>query len=77
MMARTRAKPIRSGKGGSRVGIEALAIRGGRPVRTRPFPQRRPFGEAEVRAATAAIRSQNLFWSDGTYVKAFEKRFPA
>ncbi len=69
-MGKTRTKTVRGDK-------DKLAIRGGRSVRTRPFPQRRPFDGREVKAATAAIRSQNLFWSGGKYVVEFEKKFPA
>jgi len=68
-----------AGSTGRRVGRrdkDKLAIHGGTPVRTKPFPQRRPFDQREIKAATAAIRSQNLFWSGGKYVVAFEKKFP-
>lgn len=70
-MAKTPTKRARRG------GRDKLAIHGGDPVRTKPFPQRRPFDAREIRAATAAIRSQNLFWSGGKYVIEFEKKFPA
>lgn len=52
-----------------------LAIDGGTPVRTRPFPSRQPFGEREVELVTEAIRSQNLF--RGQRVAAFERQFAA
>lgn len=52
-----------------------LAIDGGTPVRTRPFPPRRPFGDREVELATEAIRSQNLF--RGRFVQQFEEQFAA
>jgi len=54
-----------------------LAIDGGTPVRTRPFPPRRPFGEREVELAAQAIRSQNLFGPGGTMVPELERRFAA
>jgi len=54
-----------------------LAIDGGTPVRTRPFPPRRPFGEREVELAAQAIRSQNLFGPSGTMVPELERRFAA
>lgn len=52
-----------------------LAIDGGTPVRTQPFPPRRPFGEREVELASQAIRSQNLFGPGGTMVPELERRF--
>jgi perosamine synthetase len=50
-----------------------LAIDGGTPVRTTPFPSRAPFGEREVELVTRAIRSQNLF--RGAMVQQFEEEF--
>jgi perosamine synthetase len=50
-----------------------LAIDGGTPVRTAPFPPRRPFGDREVELVTQAIRSQNLF--RGAMVQQFEEQF--
>jgi perosamine synthetase len=50
-----------------------LAIDGGTPVRTAPFPPRQPFGEREVELVTQAIRSQNLF--RGAMVQQFEEQF--
>lgn len=52
-----------------------LAVDGGTPVRTEPFPPRQPFGDREVELATQAIRSQNLFGPSGTMVPEFERRF--
>jgi dTDP-4-amino-4,6-dideoxygalactose transaminase len=52
---------------------EKLAIDGGTPFRTKPFPPRTPFGEEEVRLTTEAIRSQNLFGLGGAKVTAFEQ----
>lgn len=52
-----------------------LAVDGGTPVRTKPFPPRQPFGDREVELATQAIRSQNLFGPSGTMVPEFERRF--
>ncbi|MBM4039962.1 MAG: DegT/DnrJ/EryC1/StrS family aminotransferase [Planctomycetes bacterium] len=57
--------------------MATLAINGGSPVRTRPFPPRRPFGEREVELAAQAIRSQNLFGPGGTMVPELERRFAA
>ncbi|HUT36569.1 MAG TPA: DegT/DnrJ/EryC1/StrS family aminotransferase [Planctomycetota bacterium] len=55
--------------------MSVLALDGGTPVRTRPFPPRRPFGEREVELAAQAIRSQNLFGPGGTMVPELEGRF--
>lgn len=52
-----------------------LAIRGGKPVRTAPFPRREPFGEREMELVTQAIRSQDLFCHSGTMCKDLERRF--
>ncbi len=54
---------------------ERLAIEGGRPVRTRPFPGRLPFDEADEREVLEALRSGKLFFPTGTKVHAFEERF--
>lgn len=54
-----------------------LAIHGGTPVRTQPFPGRTPFGDEEVELVTKAIRSQNLFGINGPMVMELEKRFAA
>ena len=55
--------------------MSELAIRGGTPVRTTPFPPRRPFGDREVELATQAIRSQSLFGPGGAMVAEFERKF--
>ena len=52
-----------------------LAIHGGAPYRTTPFPKRTPFGEEEVALTTEAILSQNLFGPSGEKVAAFEQAF--
>jgi dTDP-4-amino-4,6-dideoxygalactose transaminase len=57
--------------------MSILAIDGGTPVRTAPFPRRTPFADREVELATEAIRSQNLFQWSGTKVKGFEEQFAA
>ncbi len=77
-MPKTKRRPVRGAGLATRrrVNQDRLAIDGGKPVRTRPFPQRKPFDGREIKAATAAIRTQNLFWSGGTYVVAFERKFP-
>ncbi|MFP4056537.1 MAG: DegT/DnrJ/EryC1/StrS family aminotransferase [Candidatus Brocadiia bacterium] len=55
--------------------MDKLAIDGGPPVRTEPFPPRRPFGEREVELASEAIRSQNLFGPTSSLLARFERRF--
>ena len=57
--------------------MEKLAIDGGTPVRTAPFPKRTPFDDREVERVTGAIRSQNLFVWGGTMVPDFEREFAA
>jgi len=57
--------------------VAQLAIDGGTPVRTKPFPPRQPYGDREVELVTQAIRSQNLFGPGGTMVPEFERRFAA
>lgn len=52
-----------------------LAVDGGRPVRTEPFPRRTPFGQEEVKLVTQALESQNLFSVRGTMVKGLEEEF--
>lgn len=55
-----------------------LALHGGTPFRdteSRPFPARTPFGEAEIRLVTRALRSQNLFRWGGELTPLFENRF--
>ncbi len=57
--------------------MDKLAIDGGTPCRTEPFPSRTPFGDEEVELVTQAIRSQNLFGPGGTMLAEFEERFAA
>ena len=52
-----------------------LAIHGGPKVRTRPFPDRTPFGQREEELLIDAVRSQNLFGKSGRFVKDFERAF--
>ncbi len=52
-----------------------LALEGGQPYRTRPFPPRTPFGKEEVELVTQALRSQNLFGLGGAMGTEFERRF--
>jgi len=54
---------------------EALAIDGGDPVRTEPFPGRAPFDQTEEELLLEAVRSQNLFGKSGTFVKKLEQEF--
>jgi perosamine synthetase len=54
---------------------DRLAVDGGAPVRTTPFPRRTPYSEREVELVSEAIRSQNLFGPSGTFVPRFLDRF--
>ena len=56
---------------------EKLAIFGGTPVRTTPFPERRPYDEADVREVTEAVMSQNLFMRPDYKIAQFESEFAA
>lgn len=47
---------------------EALAIEGGRPAKATPYGVGKRFGEAEEKAAVAAIRSQKLWYLGGKFV---------
>jgi perosamine synthetase len=58
-----------------RIQPSPLAIDGGSPYRTTPFPSRTPFGEAELQLVTEALYSQNLFGLGGPKVSALEAEF--
>ena len=47
---------------------EQLAVNGGTPVRTTPFPGRQPYSERDEELVLEAIRSQNLFGKNGNFV---------
>ena len=57
--------------------MSALALFGGSPVRTEPFPRYPVLGEDEIAAATEVIRSGNLCAQMGHQVEAFESEFAA
>jgi perosamine synthetase len=52
-----------------------LAMDGGAPYRTTPFPTRTPFGAEELHLVTEALQSQNLFGLGGPKVTALEAEF--
>jgi len=54
---------------------ETLAIHGGTPVRTEPFPSWPVFGEEEERRLIAVLRSGKWGKIDGDVVREFERRF--
>jgi dTDP-4-amino-4,6-dideoxygalactose transaminase len=54
-----------------------LALHGGTPVRTRPFPAWPVFGAPEEERILAALRSGNWGRLDGRHVDEFERRFAA
>jgi len=56
--------------------VEKLAIEGGKPVRTKPFPPRIQMGPDEERAVVEVIRSNALCRLNGTKVKELERKFP-
>lgn len=55
--------------------MTTLAIDGGAPVRTRPFPERRPFGPADAQQVLEALDQQTLFYPSGRKVYEFENKF--
>ena len=55
--------------------MSRLALFGGKPVRTKPFPKRAPFGPDEEREVLEALRSQNLFFPTGSKVYRFIEEF--
>lgn len=55
--------------------MEKLAINGGKKIRNKPFPARKPFGKEEIKNVIAALKSQNLFSLTGKMVKQFEGDF--
>ncbi len=52
-----------------------LAILGGEPYRSQPFPKRTPFGKEEIAFVIEAIQSQSLFGLGGPKVTKFERAF--
>src|SRR4051812_20194689 len=52
-----------------------LAMSGGSPVRTKPFPAWPVFGEAEEQAVVRALRSGKWGKTEGNEVANFERRF--
>jgi dTDP-4-amino-4,6-dideoxygalactose transaminase len=59
----------------SQLATESLAIRGGQPVRTKPFPTWPVFGKPEEDAVLRCLRSGKWGKLDGDQVKTFERRF--
>jgi dTDP-4-amino-4,6-dideoxygalactose transaminase len=55
--------------------MEKLGIIGGTPVRAKPFPKRRPFGEDDLREVGEALDSQDLFFTSGNKIAALEREF--
>jgi perosamine synthetase len=55
--------------------LDKLAIKGGKPVRTKPFPAWPKFGQEEIRAAKEVLRSGRLSRLRGKCVLEFEKAY--
>ena len=55
--------------------MSQLAINGGKPVRSGPWPPYPVFGEEEAQAAARVVRSSNLCSIFGGEVEAFEKEY--
>jgi perosamine synthetase len=54
---------------------EELAVNGGTPVRTEPFPHGKDIGEEELQLVTEVIRSGHLNMRGGTMVDRLEQEF--
>ncbi len=54
---------------------QRLAVEGGTPVRTDPFPARDPFGPADLEQLQAVLAQQTAFFPSGSKVYEFERRF--
>jgi dTDP-4-amino-4,6-dideoxygalactose transaminase len=52
-----------------------LAVDGGTPVRTQPFPGRDPFGLADAQQVLEALEQQTLFFPSGKKVYQFQRQF--
>jgi len=57
--------------------MDKLALHGGQPVRTTPFPKRRPFGDDDLKEVREALESQDLFFLPGPKTAALEREFAA
>lgn len=55
--------------------VDRLAIHGGTPLRTRPWPAWPVWDEREVEAVAAVVRSGRWFSRDGDRVQTFARRF--
>jgi perosamine synthetase len=55
--------------------MEKLAMHGGPPLRSRPFPKRQPFGEDDLKEVREALESQDLFFTAGNKIAALEREF--
>jgi len=54
---------------------DLLAIEGGTPVRTAPFPTGKRFGDEEKKLLNEVIDSNMLFYASGVKVKAMQEKF--
>jgi len=52
-----------------------LALEGGAPIRTEPFPRRKRFDLDDAHQVLEALNSQNLFFAVGRKVYEFQNRF--
>lgn len=59
----------------SQVLSEKLALHGGKPVRTKPFPKWPSYGDEEVQAAEQVLRSGKFSRLSGTETLSFEKEY--
>ena len=57
--------------------FDKLAIHGGTPVRTAPYPTGARFGDAELEHVREALNQNTLFYFHGKKVKEFNEKFAA
>lgn len=55
--------------------MEKLALHGGTPVRTTPFPKEKRFGKEELKQLEEALEQNTLFYWNGKKVKEMNKKF--
>src|SRR5919108_3672935 len=55
--------------------FEKLAINGGQPAKSRPFPDWPKYDEREIAAVTGVIKSRHWWRGNGSQVADFEREF--
>ncbi len=52
-----------------------LAVHGGAPLRTTPFPARKPYDQEDLNYLKEALDSQDLFYTSGNKIASLEREF--